>query len=342
MDVVSLSPLRVASLAWQPRRGAWVLTVVCKATFKLLPGSSRLSESQEYPNDDDNHWNDDAGRSLYSPSDLCPYKQRVDVMLVGHAFAPRGEAATALVARLAVGALDKSVEVFGDRAFLPDGSLREPVRFTKMPLRYERAWAGPDLSNPVGMRVDTADAYGAVAVPNLQRRGDVATSPAAPLEPVGFGPIAPSWPERATKLGRRTHADGLLRQPLPEDLDPRYFNAAPRDQQLDALADDAMILLEHLHPDHPRLITSLPGIHPRAFVERPRSGPEELELACDTLWIDTDRSIATLTWRGQVAIDNPAAQGRVLVAMENPGENVTFAEVIELAEVELAEADDDE
>ena len=73
MDVVSLSPLRVASLAWQPRRGAWVLTVVCKATFKLLPGSSRLSESQEYPNDDDNHWNDDAGRSLYSPSDLCPY-----------------------------------------------------------------------------------------------------------------------------------------------------------------------------------------------------------------------------------------------------------------------------
>lgn len=341
MDVVSLSPLRVASIAWQPRRGSWVLTVVCKATYKLLPGRSRLSESQEYPNDDDNHWNDDPDRSLYSPSDLCPFKQRADVMLVGHAFAPYAEPARSLYARLAVGTVDKSIEVFGDRAFLPDGSLREPTRFIKMPLRYERAWGGPDTWNPVGMHGAVADANGLVAVPNLQRRGDLVRSPTAALEPVGFGPIAASWPERARALGHVTLGRGWSQEPLPEGIDPRYFNAAPSDQQVDMLADDALILLEHLHPEHPHLITSLPGIHPRAFVERSRAGAaEELELSCDTLWIDTDRSIATLTWRGQVPVDGPNAPGRVLVAMETPDEQVTWAEVLELAEVDLAEDED--
>src|SRR3954471_20301712 len=91
MDVVSLCPLRVGSLVWQPRRGAWVLTAVCKATFTLAPGESELAEEQEYPNEDDNHWNDDPARSVYSPADLVPFKPRADVLLVGHAFAARHE-----------------------------------------------------------------------------------------------------------------------------------------------------------------------------------------------------------------------------------------------------------
>src|SRR5689334_17838914 len=100
MDVVSVSLLRVASVVWQPRRGAWALTVVCKATYTLVPVESKLAQEQEYPNEDDNHWNDDPARSLYSPSDLAPFKPRADVMLVGHAFAPRKEPVRSLVARL--------------------------------------------------------------------------------------------------------------------------------------------------------------------------------------------------------------------------------------------------
>src|SRR4051812_6852699 len=123
MDVVSTCPLRVASIVWQPRSGAWALTVVCKATFALEPGMCRLVDPQEDPADDDGYWDDDEARSLYAASDLVPFKARADVLLVGHAFAPRGEPARVLRARLIVGKIDKSVEVWCDRIFWQDGRL---------------------------------------------------------------------------------------------------------------------------------------------------------------------------------------------------------------------------
>ncbi|WP_437628023.1 DUF2169 domain-containing protein [Sorangium sp. So ce1151] len=49
--------------------------------------------------------------------------------------------------------------------------------------------------------------------------------------------------------------------------------------------------LENLHPEHPRLVTSLPGLRPRALAERASGGQEELALLCDTLWIDADRGL---------------------------------------------------
>src|SRR5262245_17960117 len=124
MDVVSLSPLRTGSVVWQPRRGSWVMTAVCKATYTLEPSESPLAVEQEYPNEDDNHWNDDAARSLYSSSDLVPFKPRADVMLVGHAFAPRKDPLRSFVARLVVGEANKALDVCCDRSFAQDGTLR--------------------------------------------------------------------------------------------------------------------------------------------------------------------------------------------------------------------------
>ena len=34
------------SVVWQPRPGTWLLTVVCKATFRLPPGGLRPAEQQ--------------------------------------------------------------------------------------------------------------------------------------------------------------------------------------------------------------------------------------------------------------------------------------------------------
>ena len=143
MDVVSVCPLRVASILWQPQRGGVALTVVAKATFRLQQHEARLAQEQEYPNDDDNFWNDDPARSLSSPTDLVPFKARPDVMLVGHAFAPRNQPVRSLVARITIGDVDKAIEVTCDRTLGHDGQIREAARFSKMPLRYERAGGGP-------------------------------------------------------------------------------------------------------------------------------------------------------------------------------------------------------
>ncbi len=318
MEIVSDGPLPVASTVWQPAPRKFALTVVCRATFQLVPVEAQLSAEQDAPNEEDTYWNDDASRSLSAPSDLAPWKPRADVILVGYAFAPRRQPARSVVARLKVGEIDKAIEVFGDRAFTQEGALREGERFLRVPLQWERAAGGPETDNPVGMRLDVADSYGATAIPNLQplglhleRRGDH-------LPPIGFGPIAPRWPSRRALLGRHaaTFSQGQWGpRPLPADLDLAYFMAAPPDQQLDVLRDDEPIILENLHPDHPRLMTSLPGLRPRARVER-RGATQEVAMCADTLWIDSGRAICTLTWRGRVALDRPDERGRVVVELD--------------------------
>ncbi len=331
MDVVSVCPLRVASILWQPQRGGFALTVVAKATFRLQPHEARLAQEQEYPNDDDNFWNDDAARSLSSPTDLVPFKARPDVMLVGHAFAPRNQTVRSLVARITIGDVDKAIEVTCDRTLGHDGQIRETARFAKMPLRYERAGGGPDTMNPVGVRSDARpDAYGGVALPNLLPAGAQISTLADLFVPIGFGPIPPAWPSRWQKLGRhaaRFASAPWNRSPLPEDLDPSYFNAAPDDQRPSEIRDNERIVLENLNPEHPRLVTNLPGLHPAAFVEMPGRAPQRLHMECDTLWIDTDRSICTLTWRGQIVLESQAQQGRVVVGMEEGQKRMSWSDI---------------
>ncbi|HEY4119125.1 MAG TPA: DUF2169 domain-containing protein, partial [Byssovorax sp.] len=293
------------------------------------PGQAELAPEQEPTNDEDAYWNDDPARSLHSPSDMVPFKTRADVLLVGHAFAPNGEPVRMLQARLTVAEVDKAIDVVCDRAWTPDQRLVEGPRFAKMPLRWERAAGGPDTDNPIGMRGRDAqpDGYGNVAVPNLQPPGAQLSSPSDVLPTTGYGPIAPNWPPRARLLGRHAQLWARARRPMepvPADLDAGYFNSAPADQQPELIRADERIVLQNLHPEHPRLVTNLPGIRPVAYLERGEH-VEEISLLADTLMIDTDRGECTVTWRGRV--DDPPESGRLLVAMEVPGEPLTWADV---------------
>ncbi len=316
MEVVSVSPLPVGSVLWQHRPGSWALTIVAKATFLLQPGLSRLAEQQEPIHGEDNHWNDDPGRSLFSASDLVPVKPRADVTLIGSAYAPQGQPVNGLYVRLIVGELDKSIEVTRDRTMGPDGAIAEEGRFARMPLLYERAGGGPDTSNPVGVRPDTRDSYGRVKLPNLLPPG-VMVAPGSIVPPIGFGPIAPTWPSRWNRLGKYAGQfvlHQLASTPLPMDFDRGFFNDAPNDQQLTELSDDVRIVLENLHPQAPRLVTNLPGLRPRAILEA--RGGSNLALRCDSLWINTDQAICTLTWRGHITLERADEPGRILIGLD--------------------------
>ncbi|MEP7120053.1 MAG: DUF2169 domain-containing protein [Byssovorax sp.] len=319
MDVVSSCRLPVASLVWQPSASAWALTVVCKATFVLRPGESPLAPEQEAPSPEDEHWNKDAAQSLRVASDLAPMKARAEVVLVGQAFAPGQQPVRSLVARLIVGELDKAIEVHCDRAFSPEGALLEGQRISRLPIVYERAAATASLANPVGIRVGQRDAYGNLAVPNLQPPGTIVATPDDAIDLVGFGPIAASWPSRSERLGRHAATwdpRGWTRAPLPEDFDPAYFNAAPRDQQIAALRDGERLVLENLHHEHASLTTSLASVRPRAVLEGRAGGPVTVAMTPDTLCIDTNRGLCTLTFRGRVALEHPQERGRVVVTVE--------------------------
>jgi hypothetical protein len=320
MKVVSSCPLRVGSVVWRPGPEAWALTVVCKATYTLEPDESKLSRDQDDVNESDGFWNDDERRSLHTASDLAPFKVRADVLLVGHAFAPRGQPVRSLATRLTVAGIDKSIDVYCDRAWMLDGSLREGARFTRMPLRWEKAAGGPGTANPVGVRADgPPDAHGAKTMPNLQPPGTFVRFPSDFIAPIGFGPIAPAWPGRAAML--RHHGPGWSytawsERVVPRDIDARFFNAAPADQQAELLRAGERIVLENLHAEHARLVTNLEPVAPRAVVERAGRAAEEIQLRCDTLCIDTDRGRCTLAWRGQIGLWHPSDAGRVVVTMD--------------------------
>jgi hypothetical protein len=227
MDIVALGPFATTSLSWQRGR-EWVITVVCKATFDLVPGELRRSQRQEPIHDGDVYRERDGRRVAYAPNDRVPYKARADVVLVGVAHPSRQKRARSVAARLVVGPLDKAIEVAA-----------------------EREWV-----------IET-----------------------------------------------------------------------PIHQQLVDLEADQEVVLEHLHPDHARLATRLPGLHTYAFVERSHAPAQELAMTLDTLWIDAERSICTLTWRGQLSASRSDEPGRVLVAIAGARQKLTLDDARGLAEV---------
>jgi hypothetical protein len=322
--IISLSPLRSAVFGWRAAQ-ARMLTLVCKATYALRPGESPLADEQEDPNERDDHWDDDPEKSLHAPSDFVPSKPRAELMVVGSAFAPGGVARSRVAVRVIVGDVDKALAVIGDRALLPDGSVSEPAAFTKMALRYERAAGGPGTLNPVGVRAEV-DSHGKRALPNIVQIETPAGS-AGDFESVGLGPIAPHWPLRAAHAGNAA-ARGDADAPWPID-DASFALAAPWDQQLEALRPNERIVLENLHPSHARLVTSLPGVEPRAFVDVERGAPHEFSMRCDTLWIDTDRGICTLTWRGQLPAEHPQP-ARIIVASSTFGRRLAWGDIAPL------------
>ncbi|MEP7125203.1 MAG: DUF2169 domain-containing protein [Byssovorax sp.] len=327
MEVFAQPPFNAGSITWQEQPGQWTLTVVCKATFVLAPGMSPLADAQEALNETDNHWDDDLARSLYAPSDLAPKKPRPEVLLVGSAYAPRGEEARSLRVRLVVGTVDKAIEVVVPRTVMRDGTIREGAPWKRMPLRYERAAGGADTWNPVGMGIESVDRHGRVSLPNLQQPGLAGAGLHEAIEPVGFGPIASSWSLRRDRLGGRAadpsggRWDGEI---LGAGFDAEYFQTAPLDQGIDELHADEAIVLENLHPEHPDLVTRLPGVRPVVRVEAADLPAWELSLVADTLWIDTDRSICTMTWRGQIPLQERHPAGVIRVGVEEPGQPVRW------------------
>lgn len=312
MDLTSRCALRVASILWRPGHSGFAYTVVCKATFQLQPDLSPLATQQQLVTVTDVP--SGSGGEIRFATDLLPFKKKPEVLLVGHAFAPGGRAVSSLVARLVVGEIDKALQVVGDRRFGPDGNVGVPSRFLRVPLVWSRASGGPNTWNPAGIDLGTsASQFG--PAPNLLPPTFTMTSISDVAPPVGFGPIGPLWPSRVACLGR--HAanwapDRWHEQPLPADLDLAYFNAAPPDQQRASPFGEEHLYLENLHPLFERLSTRLAPVTPAVTVDH-GSGPQPLQMRCDTLILDTDRGIAMLLWRGHVLLDRADRDGLVVV-----------------------------
>jgi len=109
--------------------------------------------------------------------------------------------------------------------------------------------------------------------------------------PEALLPLPLEHPERLAKLGTFDQAWLDERWPYyPADLDTGYFNAAPPALQLDALRGDEQLIFNGAG-------SQLPGLRLRALLQDD-GGTEELQLTLDTLELDVESGLYSLTWRG--------------------------------------------
>lgn len=296
----NLTPFSVGTLTWLLRAGTYRLTVIVKAEFVLGDdGTWSVTEQQPVPESDNPplQGSDDPAM-LERASDAVAFKPRAEFLLTGTAQVPAGQdPRPAIGVGVQVGALTKSLAVFGPRTFGGQlgNTVSEPEPFTSMALTYANAYGGGgERRNPVGKGRDGQ------SLPNIEYMDQLIHSPADRPPPAGFGPLSPNWEPRRRMTG--TYGGDYVDKywpGFPPDFDWGYFNAAPRDQQLDGyLRGDEEVALEGMHPEQSVLRTRLPGLRIIAIREDHDGTVTRLPMNLDTLWIDADALAFHLTWRG--------------------------------------------
>lgn len=264
-----------ADRAWvRDRDGSEVWLVAVKATFDILPdGSTAISKVQPPVLHVPEYHGQAAQSSVKYDADLVLTKVATDVIVVGQAHAPAGQPVTQLDVGLRVGSVQKVLRVFGDRFWNVVGA-SAPQPFVSVPLVYERAYGGLDRQsgkperdwewrNPVGTGFAVAGSHATgLRLPNVEHPSHLISSWSDRPAPAGFGVIASHWQPRVAFAGTYDEHWMKTRQPLlAEDLDDRYFQGAPVDQQVPGfLRGGEAAVLVNLSP-FGRLAFHLPRIH---------------------------------------------------------------------------------
>ena len=282
-----------------------------KQAFRLENGKIAVAlpddEEPFFPSGDE-HVGGEKQAGLYYASDFAPQKTRADILLNATAYPPVGPSVSSLDVRLQCGTLTKSLRVFGQRHWEPTlvadkASAPEPL--TQVPITYDSAYGGPHCKdNPLGK----GHGPDAEFLPQVEFPSESTRSRRDNIQPAGFGPLDPSWPQRHSLVG--TYDEKWLQEEwpwYPTDFDFGFFNAAPRDQQVEGyLRGDEVLEFENLHPEHALYCSQLPGLAARCFLyERSDHGQSmfrEVSLVLDTLWIDLNLERIVLVWRGSTPV----------------------------------------
>ena len=252
-------------------------------------------------------------------------KTHGEFLVSGQAWPTEAAQTTKCRVRVRLGAVEKTLNVFGDRYFEKDQTT-PPRPFACMPLGWERAFGGAGCKdNPLGKGFGSVDHPAGRKVhplPNIEYPDNMLALPGQRTRPAGFGAIDQTWPLRQRKAG--TYDQTWLQTDYPgfaADIDWSFFNIASPDQHFtDCLNGDEAYLLEGLHPHKPRLEGRLPGLVARCFVRRAKAKDLD-ELACrlTTVWFLPEHERAFLIFHGSTEVENPDASdlSEIMIAADH-------------------------
>ncbi|MEI7636764.1 MAG: DUF2169 domain-containing protein [Syntrophus sp. (in: bacteria)] len=228
-------------------------------------------------------------------------KQRGEYLVYGSCF-PGGSERAALV-QVEVAGLKKRLQVSGNRKWNVAGFPGEPQPFTEMKINYHHAFGGPGYEmNPLGKGAvpDDADLS---ELPNIQDPHRLIASDSDRPAPEGFTAYPMTWPQRAKHLGRFDERWLSERWPYyPLDTEGEYFNTAPEDQRLEGFfRGDEKIRIVNMHPEKKEIVSALPTLRPRIFINQSvKDGEEfrEVKMRPETVWLFPDRESGVILFRG--------------------------------------------
>lgn len=297
--------------------GRELLVVVVKGTFRIpkLGEDVRLHEKQLPLVMADTFTGEPGFSAPVYEVDFAPRKLRCDILLLGSAYAPEGRPAQRVPVGLRVGNWKKTFMVVGKRHWetgLAGVRATAPEPFTILPFSYDVAFGGIDnhhedaskhaafMRNPIGrgfhkyLKSEWVDGS---PLPNTEEIDRPVDKPSSEYEPMAFGPVGRGWEQRI-KYGGTYDQDWIDNTfPfLPADFNDAYYQAVPLDQQITFPQGGEEVVLVNLTSDG-RLAFKLPQIEVPVMFFRKKGERHETQAALDTIVIEPDKRVFSLTWR---------------------------------------------
>ena len=258
-------------------------------------------------------------RDLLYVSDLTPYKPATDVLVIGKAQAPGGKPVQEWLATVKLGGVYKTVRLTGprywERRAFGRWSLTAPEPTASVPLLYSHAYGGRlrpevpyeelkpeelDMRNPLGRGFDAAhggkeDRYPA---PQIEYPQSLAQDdPAHKIEVAGLSPMPGHFWSRLQLSGTYDKEwEAKVAPRIPLDMDMRYWNAAPSDQQVEPFVEHGQVLaLDGLLASGPVQL-EIPNLIAWAQVDDVHGKQSAEQMSLDTITVDLDHRHLILRW----------------------------------------------
>lgn len=250
--------------------------------------------------------------------DLGLPKASAEYLLAGTAYAPTDDTKQMQVS-VSINDHNKNLVVCGKRAwrrnFIGQATMTAADKLQQLPLTYAFAYGGAkSRNNPIGTGY-TFDS----AVHQIELAEQPIKRPNQKAVPAGFMPLPEDSPQRTKFHGSYNNKWFEQYFPaLPADMDLRFFNVSPQDQQFSSFfTGDEHYLLTGFAQENKQFSGCLPNIKARSFVTMDAQ-LHEVPMQLDTLWFLPDVNLGAVIYRGMIAIDSHDAKNvsQVMLAYE--------------------------